>query len=113
MLPYRRQLCWGPHWVQEASDVPMDQDVSGPWLPIFVVLPHADARATAVSDALAPLAEVASRAMPIAAELYFSAAKGTALVALHFDPRLLTVETLAELAAAAARGNAAVVDPAR
>ncbi len=85
----------------------------GPVIPIFVVLPHAEARGSALGTALAPLSLASQRACPQAADLYYSSAKGTALVALTFDPRLLTVDMLTELAAEAARGGAAVVDAGR
>jgi PilZ domain-containing protein len=82
-------------------------------LPIFIVLPQAESRIGALASELAGVSEVAARASARGAELYYSTSKGAALVALFFDPSLLTEDTLATLIAAAARGGAAVVDAAR
>src|SRR5262245_9568513 len=92
--------------------MPRVNDVA-PVLPIYVVLPHADTRASGFASALTPLVAAAARARPLGAELFFSHAKATALVALSFEVRTLTTEMLAELASAAARCGAAVVDAAR
>lgn len=85
----------------------------GPAYPIFLVFPQVATRIATLSLNLEPVSAVATESRILAVDLYFRPATGAALVAICFDPRALTSETRADLAAAVAQAGAALVDPAR
>ena len=85
----------------------------GPAYPVFLVLPQVIPRLGALLNALEPVSELATRSHLIGVDLYFRAATGTALIALCFDPRVLTTDALGNLATRAGRAGAAFVDVSR
>jgi hypothetical protein len=80
---------------------------------VFLVLPQVEPRLGALLSALEPVSELAMRSHLVGVDLYFRAATGTALIALCFDPRVLTTDALANLATRAGRAGAAFVDASR
>jgi hypothetical protein len=85
----------------------------GPAYPIFLVLPQVAARIDSLVATLAPVSSVVAELRTLGIDVYFRSATGMALLALCFDPRLLTADSLGILGSAAASAGAALVDPAR
>jgi len=89
------------------------QGLKGPSYPVFLVFPQVVQRLGALLSALEPVSAVAARSHLLAVDLYFRGATGTAILALCFDPRILTTDALAEIASLAGRAGAAFVDASR
>jgi hypothetical protein len=64
-------------------------------------------------SALTPISTVIGQNGAISIDVYFRSATGMALIALCFDPRFLTGDTVSVLSSGAAAAGAALVDPAR
>src|SRR5262249_11769428 len=90
-----------------------DQGLKGPSYPVFLVFPQVVQRLGALLTALDPVSEIATKSHLLTVDLYFRSATGTALLALLFDPRILTTDALSDIASLAGRAGGAFVDASR